>query len=62
MAETKSIGFYLKETLALKGIMKAPDEHNCHGFGVEIVYTQLVCFFFVDLEHIFVFTVMSSIK
>ena len=45
MAETKSIGFYLKETLALKGIMKAPDEHNCHGFGVEIVYTQLVCFF-----------------
>ena len=49
MAETKSIGFYLKETLALKGIMKAPDEHNCHGFGVE-------------MEHIFVFTVMSSIK
>lgn len=45
MAEAKSIGFYIKETLALKGIIKTLDEPKCHWFGAENVYTFLVWFF-----------------
>ena len=51
IAEAKSIDFYIKETLALKGIIKTLDEPKCHRFGAENVYTFLV-WFFVDFEPI----------